>query len=324
MKAWQGSIALSDFRGIVSPAYFVYRPTHEFSRKYFHYLMRSAPYIGEYNRISKGVRIGQWDLDPTYFRTTQLIVPPPEEQHAIADFLDRETAKIDKLIAKQEQLITTLGERREAVVLRGVTRGFRFDVSFRSCRSSWMFEIPQDWQESRTRFHCQVSTGSGDTQDSVDEGKYPFYVRSDTPLRSPRFEFDGDAVLTAGDGAGVGKVFHLASGKFMAHQRVYVMNNFKGVTPKFFFYFFSSTFARVALDGTAKSTVDSLRRPMLTNHSMFVPSISEQIEIVTILDTLVASIDALVVAAENVTKLLKERRGSLISAAVTGELEVAR
>jgi len=121
MKAWQGSIALSDFRGIVSPAYFVYRPTQEFNRKYFHYLMRSAPYIAEYNRISKGVRIGQWDLDPTYFRTTPLIVPPVDEQRQIADFLDRETEEIDFLKPKAESVILLLKERRQALISAAVT-----------------------------------------------------------------------------------------------------------------------------------------------------------------------------------------------------------
>ena len=121
MKAWQGSIALSDHRGIVSPAYFVYRPTQEFGRKYFHYLLRSVPYVAQYNRISKGVRVGQWDLDPTYFRTTSLIVPPVEEQRRIADFLDSETARFDQLRAEVTRMIGILAERRQALISAAVT-----------------------------------------------------------------------------------------------------------------------------------------------------------------------------------------------------------
>ena len=94
----------------------------------------------------------------------------------------------------------------------------------------------------RGRHLVQIRTGSGDTIDAVPDGEYPFYVRSDQPLRSDRWEFDTTAVLTAGDGAGVAKVFHLATGRFMAHQRVYVLDGFQGVTAKYFYYVFSNLF----------------------------------------------------------------------------------
>ncbi len=132
-------------------------------------------------------------------------------------------------------------------------------------------ELPTHWNVVRGRHLAQIRTGSGDTIDAVPEGDYRFYVRSDQPLRSDRWEFDTTAVLTAGDGAGVAKVFHLAAGRFMAHQRVYVLDGFQRVTAEYFFYAFSNLFHLMALDGSAKSTVDSVRRPMIADMPFPVP-----------------------------------------------------
>ena len=95
MKAWQGSIAMSDFEGIVSPAYFVYKPNSKFLVKsrprYVHYLLRSSLYISQYLSRSKGIRVNQWDLDPDEFKKIELLLPPVEEQTQISNFLDHET-----------------------------------------------------------------------------------------------------------------------------------------------------------------------------------------------------------------------------------------
>jgi type I restriction enzyme, S subunit len=93
MKAWQGSVAISEIRGIVSPAYFVYKSLHVENNEYLHYLFRSAQYVAGYFSISKGIRINQWDLEPEYHSRLPVLMPPPDEQRVIAAFLDRETAR---------------------------------------------------------------------------------------------------------------------------------------------------------------------------------------------------------------------------------------
>ncbi|HDY8096008.1 TPA: restriction endonuclease subunit S, partial [Vibrio vulnificus] len=114
MKAWQGSIAISEFRGIVSPAYFVYEPMKSADSllfpKYVHYLLRHPIYITQYMSRSKGIRVNQWDLDPEEFQRIELLLPHKDEQSKIINCLDHETAKIDTLIAKQEKLIELLKE----------------------------------------------------------------------------------------------------------------------------------------------------------------------------------------------------------------------
>lgn len=190
-------------------------------------------------------------------------------------------------------------------------------------RSQTFDRLPEGWRSIRARRLVQIRTGSGDTVDADPDGDFPFYVRSDRPLRSNRWEFDTTAVLTAGDGAGVAKVFHLVDGRFMAHQRVYVLDDFRGVTPRFFYYAFSSLFQFMALDGSAKSTVDSVRRPMIADMPIPVPSKSEQKAIVRFLDRETARIDELITEQEHLIDLLHERREAVVDSLVTSGLNAA-
>jgi type I restriction enzyme S subunit len=124
MKAWQGSIRVSNHEGIVSPAYFTYRPnpgSKRFDPLFLHHLVRSLEYTAYYLSRSKGIRVNQWDLDPDEFRSSPLPLPPLPEQIQIASFLDRECGKLDALQAKQERLIVLLKERRSALISAAVT-----------------------------------------------------------------------------------------------------------------------------------------------------------------------------------------------------------
>lgn len=181
----------------------------------------------------------------------------------------------------------------------------------------WLKSVPVDWKLTRLRFLCDVATGSGDTQDSEPRGEYDFFVRSPHPLRSSTYSYDTEAVLTAGDGA-VGEVFHHVTGKFHAHQRVYVLSSFRGVLPRYFYYYFSSFFRLMAQDGSARTTVDSVRRWMLTDMPIVLPSLDEQRAIADYLEQETAQIDALVAKQEEFIGLLQERRSGLIAAGVTG------
>nr|WP_314741175.1 restriction endonuclease subunit S [uncultured Haemophilus sp.] len=121
MKAWQGSLAISTYKGIISPAYFIYEPTHNYYHKYIHYLMRSIFYIQTYKNISKGIRVGQWDLDDYQFNRIKILVPPLEEQQNIVNYIEQENTKINNLIEKQTALIEKLKEYRSSIISHTVT-----------------------------------------------------------------------------------------------------------------------------------------------------------------------------------------------------------
>ena len=120
MKTWQGSIAVSELEGLVSPAYIVCDVDTSFHPRYLHYLLRSMPYVAEYRRLSYGVRPAQWDLRWDDLRDVRLLKPPTDAQEAIAGFLDRETARIDELVDKKRRLIELLKEKRTALVASAV------------------------------------------------------------------------------------------------------------------------------------------------------------------------------------------------------------
>ncbi|THB72639.1 MAG: restriction endonuclease subunit S [Gammaproteobacteria bacterium] len=181
----------------------------------------------------------------------------------------------------------------------------------------WLGEVPNHWDIKKLKFICNVQTGDKDTVNAVDDGSYPFFVRSQTVERINSFGADCEAVLTAGDGVGVGKVFHYYCGKFDYHQRVYMLNNFSSVLGRFVYYYLSNNFYKVALEGNAKSTVDSLRLPQFLNFEFSLPNICEQRNIVNFLDHETAKIDKLIEKQQQLIKLLKEKRQAVISHAVT-------
>ena len=149
----------------------------------------------------------------------------------------------------------------------------------------------EEWEQCKAEELCKISTGKGNTQDKVENGKYPFYVRSENIERSNYFLYDQEAVLTVGDGVGTGRVFHYVSGKYNLHQRVYRMYDFnKQISAKYFYYYFSLFFYHRDRSLTAKTSVDSVRLNMIADMEIKYPSELEQLKIFSFLDYLIKSI----------------------------------
>ena len=188
---------------------------------------------------------------------------------------------------------------------------------YKDSEIDWLEEIPYHWKSIRLKFLASIYTGDKDTVNRVDDGKYPFFVRSQTVERINTYSYDGEAVLTAGDGVGVGKVFHYYNGKFDFHQRVYKISNFEQIDGKYFYYYFMQNFHKEVLKISAKSTVDSLRLPMLQNFRVSFGSLDEQRIIASFLDQKLNQIDTLIVNKKQMIELLKEERAAIINQAVT-------
>lgn len=122
MKAWQGSVAVSNYEGIVSPAYFVYEFSDDLiNKRYFHYLMRNKTYATEFRRLSGGIREGQWDLPSEALNNTIILLPPLDEQQEIADYLDNKCAEIEPIIADKKSQIETLDGYKKSLIYEYVT-----------------------------------------------------------------------------------------------------------------------------------------------------------------------------------------------------------
>ncbi|MGX9931501.1 restriction endonuclease subunit S [Virgibacillus salarius] len=189
--------------------------------------------------------------------------------------------------------------------------------SYKESGIEWLDIIPESWSLIKLKYLCQINTGSKDTQDKKDNGNYPFFVRADNIERIDEYTHNEEAVMTAGDGVGVGRVFHYYKGKFSAHQRVYVFTSFRNSDAKFIYYYLKSNLASEVLQGNAKSTVDSLRRHMLTDFFVSIPSLHEQKSIVHYLDKVISEIDSLISDKEKLIELLEEKRQAIITESVT-------
>jgi type I restriction enzyme S subunit len=177
--------------------------------------------------------------------------------------------------------------------------------------------IPEDWDLDYIENLAHIATGGRNTQDRVDDGQYPFFVRSQTVERINSYSFDGEAILTAGDGVGTGKVFHYIKGKFDVHQRVYRIADFNERINGYFFYlYFSSRFYNRIMQMTAKSSVDSVRREMIAR--MLVPLPPTKAEQEAIAEAL-SDADALIESLEQFIAKKRQLKQGAMQELLTGK-----
>ena len=159
--------------------------------------------------------------------------------------------------------------------------------------------IPEEWNVDRIDQNTSIKTGSKNTQDRQEDGDYPFFVRSQEVERINSYSYDGEAVLTAGDGVGTGKVFHYIQGRFDIHQRVYRITDFSDrLNGCYFFYQFSAGFYDRIMSMTAKSSVDSVRLEMIAGMKIPMPPPTEQraiAEALSDVDELLGALERLIV-----------------------------
>lgn len=145
MKAWQGSYGVSQYEGIVSPAYFVFDLAGVEGR-FFHVAIRSHAYVPSFAQASDGVRIGQWDLAEPRMREIPFAIPPLPEQAAIVRFLDHADRRIRRYIRAKQKLIKLLEEQKQAIIHRAVTRGLDPNVRLKPSGVEWLGDVPEHWE----------------------------------------------------------------------------------------------------------------------------------------------------------------------------------
>ena len=205
-------------------------------------------------------------------REIKVPIPPIEIQREIVRILDDYTENIVEL---QNQLTAEITARqkqyefyRDKLLTFDVLRGGTIDFRWRM-----LCEI------------ADISTGNSNTNEAVEDGKYPFFVRSQEPLRKNDFEYDEAAIITAGDGVGVGKVYHYIEGRYALHQRAYRIHiNTPEVVPKYYFHYMKAKFLPYIQKTMFQGSVASIRRPMLNAFPVPVPPLDVQNRIVNVLD----------------------------------------
>lgn len=177
--------------------------------------------------------------------------------------------------------------------------------------------IPEDWTTRLVEEFAVITTGSKNTQDRVEDGQYPFYVRSQNVERINSYSFDGEAVLTAGDGVGTGKVFHYVNSKFDVHQRVYRISNFTDEVNGYFFYlYFSTHFYNRIMQMTAKSSVDSVRREMISRMYVALPSTTNEQQAIA---SALADVDELLTELDQLINKKRNLKQAAMQQLLTGK-----
>ena len=314
--------AVPPHEGVVSPDYSVFTPTTCCELGFFEHLFKIPILVEQFAKASKGIGTGFNRLYSEDFGSITVGVPPLDQQTAIVRYLDDADQRIRAYVSAKERLIALLAEQRQAVIHQAVTRGLDPNVRLKPSGVEWLSEVPKHWEIRRLKSLVSIQTGGQDTINRKDDGKYPFFVRSQTVEKLDTWSYNGEAVLTAGDGAGVGKVFHYINGKFDFHQRVYKFSEFAGILGKLFFHSFKINLHQVVLQGTAKSTVDSLRLPMLQNFPIPLPPMEEQAAIVDFCEKNSADIEISIALAHRQIELMEEYRTRLIADVVTGKIDV--
>ena len=224
--------------------------------KFFYYHMKTI------NLLELDTGAGRPSLTQAILNKIEIPVPPLAIQAEIVRILDAFSAHTAELTAELTARKKQYNYYRDQL------------LSFEEGQVEWksLGEV------------AKIGTGSHDTQDAIENGDYVFYARGREPLRLDVFDFDEIAIITAGDGAGVGKVFHYAQGKYALHQRAYRIIPSEVMDPRFVYHCIRSYFYAYIQKASVSSSVTSLRRPMFLNFPIPVPPLTEQNRIVAILD----------------------------------------
>lgn len=332
MKAWQGSVAVSDYEGIVSPAYFVYNFTDEaFFKRYFHYLLRSC-YKDEFMRLSGGIRVGQWDLPSEALDNVIVLIPSTEEQRCIAAYLDAKCAEIDALTADIQTQIDTLEQYKRSVITEVVTKGLEPDVEMKDSGIQWIGSMPAHWNCIRGKYVLKY------IQKPVreDDGVITCFRDGEVTLRSNRREDGftmadkeigyqgidvGDLVVHGMDGfAGAigisdsrGKASPVLNVLDTEQNKRYIMYFLRSMA-------YSDVFLALATGIRVRSC--DLRWNKLSELFYPVPPLEEQEAIVDYIDSVLRRTDEVIAAKREQLSTLEAYKKSLIYEYVTGKKEV--
>ena len=314
-------VGLCSENGIITSAYTTLRPRKsEIVSKYFYYLMHSYDICKGFYGMGAGVRQG---LNYAGIKKIMLTMPPHEEQSAIAECLDKKSMQIDALIANVQEQIEKLKAYKQSLITEVVTKGLDPNVPMMDSGVEWIGKIPKHWNMIRFRFIAKITTGNQDTQNADPDGMYPFYVRSPIVEHCNNYTFEGKGILMAGDGAGAGRVFHLVNGKYAVHQRVYRFYDFKYMNPVLLKFYLENLFATVMDYGSAKTTVPSVRLPMIQDFPVCVPPEDEQLKMLEVLSEKTNKIDRFIAVKQTKSEKLEQYKRSLIYEYVTGKKEVS-
>ena len=317
MKSWQGSYGVSDYEGIVSPAYFTCK-LHGVNPQFFSCAIRSKAYVGFFMQYSKGIRVDQWDLDPSSMKDIPFVLPSPDEQSAIAVYLDTATAKIDAAIAQQQKMIDLLNERKQIIINRAVTKGLNPNAKMKDSGVEWIGEVPEDWEVRRLKHIAKLQSGDTISSDSFTETGYPVFGGNGFRGYTNRFTNDGDYVLIGRQGALCGNV-NYAHGQFFASEHAVVVYPYH----KENLVWLGEVIRASNLNQYSQSAAQpGLAVSLIQNICYPYPPKEERDEIALYIEKNIKVMEAGIKNYQQQISLLQERKQIIINEVVTGKVKV--
>jgi type I restriction enzyme, S subunit len=346
MRAWQGAIGVSAYRGIVSPAYVIMRLRDAHSAHYFHHLFRTPHFAKEAERWSFGITSDQWSLRAEHFKMIYSVLPPPDEQAAIVRFLDHANRRIDRYIRAKRKLIALLNEQKQAIIHQAVTRGLDPNVRLKPSGIPWFRDIPEHWESLPVRRLVSVVTSGsrGWAQYYSDTGhiflqsgnlgrsmslNLSFIQYVDPPEGSEgiRTIVQPNDVLVCVTGALTGNValvdVDLDAPAYVNQHVALVRPRPTAILPRYLAFALHSEVGRTQFKTNEYGgTKQGLGLEDVKSVFVPVPPISEQMAICSALDNQIAMFGTAITRTEREIALIREYRTRLVADVVTGQLDV--
>jgi type I restriction enzyme, S subunit len=347
MNAFMGSIGVSKYEGIISPAYAVCRPKVQLNSWYYHYLFKTPLYKSEFNKNSYGIMYERNRLYFDRFKRIFTFMPTLEEQNQIVNYLDFKLTKINKFIKAKKKLIEVLKEQKQVSINKAVTNGINSNVKMKPSGIEWFGDIPEHWEVLKLSQIAKI-TLSGLDKKSYDNQKevllcnYVDVYKND--YITPNIDFmkatasndeiynltlkSEDIIITKDseswdDIAIPAYVPNDLDNVVCAYHLALIRKKSSKIISEFLYSAFLSQYISIQYKVKAKGvTRYGLSYQSIRDVIVFVPPLNEQVEIIKIIKATMSNIDRTVLKAQQEIDLITEYRTRLISDVVTGKVDV--
>lgn len=339
MLAWNGCLGVSNFEGITSPAYCVYRIKVNHNPEYFGYLFSTTLYKGEFRKHSTGIIESRLRLYTDAFFRIFCFVPPKVEQDKIVNYINSESTKINYFIQTKQRFIELLKEQRQSIITNAVTKGIDDNVKM---KGTVLGEIPEHWEVRRLKFclNEKLKYGANASGDYYNPSWYRYIRITDfttsgtldennklslSPEKGKEYELKNGDILLARSGATVGKSFQFRlvdrdERCCYAGYLIKASPNEEIILSEFLYnYTLSSNYENWKNSIFIKATIENISADKYANLLVTLPPIEEQKQIIEHIKTETRILDIAIDKAEREIELMKEYREAMIAEAVTGK-----
>ena len=334
MKSWQGSYGVSNYEGIVSPAYYVCK-LEIGNKDFFSKAIRSKAYVPFFNQYSKGIRVDQWDLSPIALKSIPFFEPPLSEQTEIVSYLDSKVAKIDRYISTAKKKIAALDELKQVTIADAVTHGINANAKMKDSGIKWIGMVPEHWN---SRFLSQIAneqnlSNKGMINNNLLSLSYGRVIRKSIESTNGLLPFsfetyqiinNGNIILRFTDLQNDHKSLRVG----LVTENGIITSAYTCIAPKKFvlsnylYFLLHSADIKKVFYGMGGGLRQNLNYTEFRKLRLMIPPLSEQNSIASYIDHKVAQIEKMKAAELSQIEKLKEYKQRLISDVVTGKVKV--